>query len=267
MAMPSKLSNLKDLLTTDLHGVMRFEVKGGGHDLGDWSHCSGLSVRFDNKVTADLEHNGTTVRPGQPSFGDVKLKRALTHSGAKSVQKWLDHHARKPDSHGETVEIRLLDSWGKTVVEWKLYNVVPKSWSGPDLDGTPSLEAARDGDPRAQSRRLLRAQEGSPDRGPLRGDGGRPIPRSMAQCDGLAVKFDNKEIAVGAPDKLESVPWPGKVKLRRAEAQAADVRARCQARPDLAEEPRHEAPPRGGDRQHQALRHLGQEPGEWASVG
>ncbi|HEY2706303.1 MAG TPA: phage tail protein [Candidatus Dormibacteraeota bacterium] len=221
MAMPTQIKSLKNLLSTDLHGTMRFEVKGVGHDLGEWSHCTGLSVRFDNKLTADAEYNGTRVRPGQPSYGDVKLKRALSHSGAQAVQTWLEELVRKPDRAGVDVEIRLVDSWGKTVVEWKLYNVVPKSWSGPDLDGSPSskqvaietLELSHDG--------FLAHHKDRPIGGRFEIHIDGETLGYWTQCDGLGIRFDNKQVVASDSQgqHVETVPGKpsyGELKLRRS---------------------------------------------------
>lgn len=210
MALASKVTSY--LQGGMLPTTMRFEVTIGDRDLGSWSHCSGLTVKFENKAMAmptaggDAPTTPMTVVPGQPTFDTVKLKRALTESGAQKVQDWLrDHAALKATP--TTARIKLVDPWGEEVVSWTLGNVMPARWTGPDMDGTPSSK-------QVALEQLELSHDGFLDTSKVGGRFDLTINGeslgSWSQCDGLGVTFDNKDVYVATAKGPQPTSWPGR---------------------------------------------------------
>jgi len=150
MARSAVESKAKSFLPPFEHATaLRFDVEIDGTDLGSWSQCSGLSVKFDNKLVADPQSAGMMVVPGKPTFTTVTLKRAVNKSGWEKVQGWLGRFRKDP--RPTSAKITLRDSWSEHLVTWDLRNVVPASWKGPDLDASSAkvametLELSHDG--------------------------------------------------------------------------------------------------------------------------
>ena len=118
--------------------ALRFEVKIDGHDLGAWSKVQGLDVHFDIlKFQQGGTDNMTYYAPGRTNYQDVKLFRAMTKDSSK-VLDWLSGLQKNPTKG--TGSITLLDASGKPVFSWDLRGVLPKTWSGPQLDaGTAAV--------------------------------------------------------------------------------------------------------------------------------
>jgi phage tail-like protein len=129
--------------------AMRFAVQIKGQvDLGRWSSCNGLTVSFQPDVAkAGGEYDSPLYFPGDVSYGDVTLERAMEHTDSDKVlrwlrtvvDKWINWDGSDPVYQGESVVITLYDSQGaKPVTKWELLNAIPKSWSGPNLSGRTS---------------------------------------------------------------------------------------------------------------------------------
>ena len=113
--------------------VMRFDVVIDDHySLGSWSRCRGLSVEFGNRKEPDGSSQSREVPGENPKYGDVTLVRALTSQGAREVQDWLAAHWKNPKPG--SAQITLRDTWGVEVMSWALRDIVPRSWTGPELD-------------------------------------------------------------------------------------------------------------------------------------
>lgn len=133
---------------------MWFEViVQSGHGLttplGEWSGCSGLGI-----VLKPEEHkqggsyDGVVRLPGEVSYGQITLERAMERKSSKMVQDWLRDVVKEwinADDAGATyqgnlVTIKLFSSYNDgEIFSWSLNNVVPVSWTGPSL-------SARSGD-------------------------------------------------------------------------------------------------------------------------
>lgn len=126
--------------------VARFkvQVKDLGN-LGNWASCSGLSVQFKpDTLPVGGQYASATYLPGEVEYGEITLERAMEPSSSKIVKDMLSRFVRDwanwdgsgAPYQGKTVTITLLDSQGaRKVVEWTLQNAIPKSWSGPTLNG------------------------------------------------------------------------------------------------------------------------------------
>lgn len=128
--------------------TMRFEVtvKGGTAriDLGSWSGCSGLDVKLNPvKHKSGGRYDALEYLPGEVTYGEVTLERAMDSKSSKKVQQWLGQVVEKwvnsDDAAsggftGSNVKISLRSSFeGAPVAEWELENAIPISWTGPTL--------------------------------------------------------------------------------------------------------------------------------------
>ncbi|GAB1513179.1 phage tail protein [Actinophytocola sp. KF-1] len=145
--------------------TMWFSVSVGmpGGDLGLWSSCGGLDVKFGSEtVKVGGRYDRETVLPGAMSYGNITLERAMTSVDSRKVQDWLrrvaatwvnsaEGGAPPPASGGggrfhpgTTVRIELFHRLGEPpVASWNLRDVVPVSWSAPKLataGGTVAIE-------------------------------------------------------------------------------------------------------------------------------
>jgi phage tail-like protein len=122
-------------------------------DLGHWSGCSGLGVRFNNEpVKESINLDWPRFVPVSVSYGEITLERAMTATDSPRVQKWLKTvlgawvNGQEGGAPGEpgglrgtTVTITLysaLRAGGDAtneVAEWRLANAYPVAWSGPTL--------------------------------------------------------------------------------------------------------------------------------------
>jgi phage tail-like protein len=120
----------------------RFLVEVDGIDLGGWGHCSGLTVDF--KYVA-LEEGGNydyqPILPDKIVYSTIKLKRAMNAQDSARVQSWLStkvssYMNASSSGGGGTAQITLCDARGTPVATWRLRNVYPAKWDGPELDTT-----------------------------------------------------------------------------------------------------------------------------------
>lgn len=136
--------------------AFRFTVKIGSLDLGGWESCSGLRVEFKPfEVKGGGNYLTRRYLPGEVSYKNITLKRAVVAKQSKVLQKWLADQAEKWISGGAvsaaTATIAMFDSYGDEVMTWTLSNVRPAAWSGPELNakdskvGVETLELVHEG--------------------------------------------------------------------------------------------------------------------------
>lgn len=113
--------------------AMRFDVVVDDIDLGSWSACKGLSLRFKHhKITELGGHETTRYIPQHVEFTKVTLQRAMAKGDWDKTKRWL---SKMTDSfEGSTASIVLRDAKLEEVARWDLQNVFPAGWKGPQLD-------------------------------------------------------------------------------------------------------------------------------------
>ncbi|WP_086828352.1 phage tail protein [Allokutzneria sp. NRRL B-24872] len=120
--------------------AMRFHVEVDGIDLGGWRSCKGLAVTFETEAfVSGGDYSSKTYLPKCVDYAPVTLQRAMVAADSARVQGWLSTHVEKWMNgyglhEGGTARITLLDAAGDKVSSWRLREVLPKSWRGPDLD-------------------------------------------------------------------------------------------------------------------------------------
>ncbi|MDT4917763.1 MAG: hypothetical protein QOI15_2879 [Pseudonocardiales bacterium] len=132
-------------LTTaeDILGLSsRFGVTIDGTDLGRWGKCHGLAVDFKPEFwNQGGVYDMQQIMPGQMSYSQITLERAVSKTETIKVQGWLSSMVQSwiyagNHASGGTGVITLYDSAGVQVVSWTLRNVYPSKWEGPKLDAT-----------------------------------------------------------------------------------------------------------------------------------
>jgi phage tail-like protein len=124
---------------------MYFTVKVNGmKGLGNWSACQGLSVNFaPDQLREGGQYEHPWYLPGEVTYGQVTLERAMQKGSSETVRTWLKSVMRKwitsnntgEAYKGEPVDITLFDGHGVEVASWTLNNAVPVAWLGPSLSG------------------------------------------------------------------------------------------------------------------------------------
>lgn len=118
----------------------RFEVVVDGFDLGSWSKCQGLGVKFKHERVAELgQHSFTTYIPGRAEYTPVKLQRALKSGDWNTTKSWLEQitgDSWVAEAKQSTATITLRDAKAGDVATWTLRNAMPQSWRGPQLDAS-----------------------------------------------------------------------------------------------------------------------------------
>ncbi|KAA2258794.1 phage tail protein [Solihabitans fulvus] len=123
---------------------MRFRVVVDEIDLGGWASCAGLAVEFHNqKIKQGANYEFQTIVPDCVDYPPITLQRAMNTDDSGRVQRWLSQVVStwfSDSSDGgysdRTAQITLLDSQNKPVTTWRLRNVYPQKWEGPDLDAS-----------------------------------------------------------------------------------------------------------------------------------
>jgi len=136
------------LSVTDQLGLTcRFDVVVDGFDLGSWSSCKGLGVRFAHVKFTELgEHQRTAYVPGSVEYTNVTLMRAMTAGDWDTTKRWLEAVASDgwlTSATPYTATITLRDAHLGEVAAWTLRNAFPASWKAPQLDAggrTAALE-------------------------------------------------------------------------------------------------------------------------------
>ncbi|HET9847370.1 MAG TPA: phage tail protein [Candidatus Dormibacteraeota bacterium] len=129
---------------------LRFRVRiDGGHDLGAWAKCDGLSVEYEVKEYPEGGENGYVHKiPGRAKYQNIKLTRAVNKDSAK-VSAWLT--SIQAVVKRQTAEIAAVDAKGQTIATWSLQGVYPAKWTGPSFDAgssqiaTETLELVHNG--------------------------------------------------------------------------------------------------------------------------
>jgi len=117
--------------------ALQFDVVIDDFDLGTWSKCEGLTVKFDVQSHSDGTSDDITLLPGRTTYENITLTRPVT-PGSKQVTAWLSAMRRAPMKG--TGAIILHDASRVPVMTWELYGVLPVRWQGPSLDvGTTAV--------------------------------------------------------------------------------------------------------------------------------
>ena len=124
---------------TGLGVVNRFKVViDNSINLGFWSICKGLTVKFDMeklKVGGNYEHE--VLLPKMVTYTPVTVARVMTVQDSATVQSWLSTQSSAHQNNalkGSTAEITVFDHHLEKVVSFSLRNVFPSSWKCPPLD-------------------------------------------------------------------------------------------------------------------------------------
>lgn len=117
-----------------------------GVDLGNWSACSGLVVKFtQERFDVGGGFGPKIALPDRVEYEDITLERAMNPADSPKVRSWLNavnKAWRDGDGVGWSSEhsriIITLYSGLNTpaIAQWVLHNVAPVSWTGPSLAGT-----------------------------------------------------------------------------------------------------------------------------------
>lgn len=134
--------------------AMRFSVVvnggSGPTNLGSWSSCGNLGLTLkpeEHRQGGNYEY--AELFPGEITYQQVTLERAVEPKSADAVQDWLRSvvsdwinaeeggSTKNPRQVGSTVTITLFSAYdGKPVQTWRLRNAIPVSWTGPSLNAT-----------------------------------------------------------------------------------------------------------------------------------
>jgi phage tail-like protein len=127
---------------TKLGLTTRFRVVVQDVDLGGWATCRGLLVDFKHEALKEGGHyDSVTIMPDRVLYTPITLTRAMNATDSAAVQSWLSRVVEEwygDSSDGgysdRTAQITLLDAYQEQVATWRLRNVYPLRWRGPDLD-------------------------------------------------------------------------------------------------------------------------------------
>jgi phage tail-like protein len=135
-------------MSASLGLALHFEVVIDDFDLGTWSKCEGLVVKFDVIDHANSVDDYVHRMPGATNYENIRLTRGVTQV-SNSVSAWLSAQRRAPTKG--TGAITLMDSSRTAVMVWELFGVLPVRWAGPTLDvgasqvAMETLELAHEG--------------------------------------------------------------------------------------------------------------------------
>jgi phage tail-like protein len=129
---------------------LRFRIRiDGGHDLGAWSKCDGLSIEYEVKEYPEGGQNTFVHKiPGRVKYQNIRLTRLINKDSAK-VATWVA--SLQATVKRQTAEISALDPKGETIATWNLEGVYPLKWTGPSFDigsnaaATETLELVHNG--------------------------------------------------------------------------------------------------------------------------
>lgn len=124
---------------TDQLGLScRFDVVVDGFDLGSWSSCKGLGVRFNLVKFTELgEHQRAAYIPSGVDYTTVTLMRAMAAGDWGTTKRWLEAVAGDgwlTSSTPYTATVKLRDAQLAEVASWTLRNAFPAAWKAPVLD-------------------------------------------------------------------------------------------------------------------------------------
>lgn len=110
---------------------------------GAFSEVSGLEASMEAKAVREGGRNwGEVQLSGQTTFATVVLKRGVTEIA--DLWAWFDATTRQANyGYRLSGEIDVLDPGdsSKVLLRWKLSNVLPVKFKGPDLSATASAVA------------------------------------------------------------------------------------------------------------------------------
>lgn len=127
---------------------LHFEVVIDNFDLGTWSKCEGLVVKFDLISHSDGTEDYLHHMPGATTYENLKLTRPMTQV-SNAVTAYLSAQRHAPTKG--TGSVTLMDSGRHVVANWELFGVLPVRWAGPTLDvgasqvALETLELAHEG--------------------------------------------------------------------------------------------------------------------------
>jgi phage tail-like protein len=133
-------------------------VVDGMQNLGEWSGCSGLGVKFTvDQVKEGINHDSPRIVPNGLTYGEITLERAMTSADSTKVREWLESvtagWVNGPEGGapsgaagsaagfaGTTITVTLYSAVRPSrthtphkVAEWKLRDAYPVAWAGPTL--------------------------------------------------------------------------------------------------------------------------------------
>lgn len=134
MSTPSELT----FLGGDVPTVSAFLIEVDGKEIGIFREVSGLEVSFKAEDIKEGGQNGYVHKvPTRMEWTDITLKRGVTNSN--QLFEWLQKCSGEGFASGGnkvqrlTGAITALDYNGKRLRAWKLRDVMPVKWKGPDF--------------------------------------------------------------------------------------------------------------------------------------
>lgn len=130
------------------YGVFNFLVNlGSGISetdplLGGFSEVTGLGQEFIVAEYRNGNEKANHVRkvPGMHKISDVTCKRGIVNS--QDMWAWINAMRTQGIDARRNVVITLLDESSKVVQKWKLGNVIPLKYTGPNLNGKGGTDVA-----------------------------------------------------------------------------------------------------------------------------
>ena len=119
---------------SELGAQFRFKVTIDGIDIGSFTALDGLSAEYSVMPYSEGGENGYEHHlPGPLRYSTIKLSRAL-YPGSP-LASWFSKFTQRKSraSSVKTAAITALDSSGKVVASWDLYDVYPLKWTGPSF--------------------------------------------------------------------------------------------------------------------------------------
>lgn len=102
------------------------------HDLGVFTEVSGLKVDVDVKTVVEGGNNSFEWKlPTRMKYGNIKLSRPVTAAGTAAITTWLASMTGKVER--TQAKLTALSSSGEEIATWTFQEVIPLSWSGPQL--------------------------------------------------------------------------------------------------------------------------------------
>jgi len=110
--------------------------------LGGFSEIAGLKTEIHISEYRDGNDKVAHVHkyPGAHTVGDVTLKRGLVDSS--DLWDWITKTRKSGVAEQRDVTITLRDEANNPIQSWKLISVVPKTYTGPALNGKGAGDVA-----------------------------------------------------------------------------------------------------------------------------
>lgn len=114
------------------------------YHFGDWSKVTGLAVTWQQiEYRVGDQGNQVWQFPGTTKYDPITLSRAAGPY-SRVVQLWLSQTSKKPEPQSGTIQ--LVDFAGVPMVQWRLAEFFPISWSIESFDaagGRPAIETLK----------------------------------------------------------------------------------------------------------------------------